>query len=236
MSAEPLSVIIFDCEIAHCLPPENPLDRQVGYLYAQGKRDFASMQISCVCCIELTLDRQTLEVITSFPLVYVGRSRVEFAEKVMKADLVCSFNGRRFDFLLLQDSWYIEIPQEKSFDLMLRVLNADGRNGYDWRAVKGFSLQNLSMANFNIGKSSTGSSAPIAWQNGEADRVISYCLRDVQLLTMLFLKILKGEPLKHPVYDGQVIKVKPPFRPLLAPAPSPESNGHVSTERSDFIN
>jgi hypothetical protein len=109
-----------------------------------------------------------------------------------QAQIIVGFNSSGFDDRLCQAHG---IKIKTDFDLLTQVRVASGqpREYVSGVTRKGYSLQNLAIANLKEKKTGTGKLAPVLWQKGRKKEVIDYCLNDVGLLKKLYFKFLRGQ-------------------------------------------
>lgn len=125
---------------------------------------------------------------------------LEGLNKLCKERLVIGYNIIGFDLKVLT-SYGFEPKKFDVFDIMLDIENTSG-----WRYVK---LDNIAKATLGIQKIAEGLQAVEWYKRGEMDKIIEYCLKDVEITRDVFthgmkngfIKIAKaeGEPAKIPV-------------------------------------
>lgn len=197
------NVLVYDIEIENAIP-----DRKGGLLidnirYCEGWGDYEGMGIAVVGVWSYRNDS---------PVVICRDNLDQFARAAEAADLLVGFNNLKFDTKVLAANG-VNIPPEKEYDICREMWIADGLDPdtFNPKTHGGYSLENAMYANLGIGKSGSGASAPIDWQQGRIGKVITYCLADVVGTKKLFdLICVKGGELIHPKYEGQIIKVRKP--------------------------
>lgn len=197
------NVLVYDIEIKRAIPDERdglPIDN---IEYCKDWNDYENMGIAIIGVWSYRNDA---------PVVVCEDNLWQFAKAVEAADLLVGFNNLKFDTNILAANG-INIPPEKEYDICREMWIADGLNPYEFnkKTHGGYSLEKAMYANLGIGKSGSGKTAPIDWQQGRIGKVITYCLADVMGTKKLFdLICVKGGELMHPKYDGQIIKVRKP--------------------------
>jgi hypothetical protein len=128
----------------------------------------------------------------NFPQRYQAFTNQEldkFQQLVNQAERIVGFNSLSFDDKLLLANG---IKITTNFDLLCQVRKASQQPPHYTKGVtrKGYSLENLAIANLGVGKTGTGELAPVLWQQGRYQEVISYCLNDVKLTKRLYYLFL----------------------------------------------
>lgn len=173
--------VLYDCEIATCVPPTDGSSRDPTLRYCAGWDDYPNMGISVVAAYDTRARRMRVFCFDNLP---------EF--RALIADrLVIGFNNRGFDDRLLMANG---IQVSRSWDLLCALRRAVGEPEEYMKGITqaGRSLEQLAQANLRRGKVGHGAVAPVWWQNGQVGAVIDYCLDDVMLLLELVRKAAKG--------------------------------------------
>lgn len=171
---QPLKWIFYDIEISTCIPePGKDLDPSI--TYCKGWDDHAAMQIACIATY------------SSWDRAYRIFEKVDlpqFQRLVNRSDRVIGFNSISFDDKVCTASG---LKIRTSYDLLSQVWVAAGLPPTYTKGVtkSGYSLEKLAQANLGMGKSGSGSLAPMLWQRGQKEEVKAYCLRDVFLSVAL---------------------------------------------------
>lgn len=104
------------------------------------------------------------------------------------ADMLITWNGDHFDIPLLNKYYPGDLSRIKSLDLMKEVQKSLGRR---------LKLDTVAEATLGANKSGHGSDAVTWWQNGELDKLVSYCIDDVRLTKELYEYALRTGTLKY---------------------------------------
>ncbi|MCC6475992.1 DUF1998 domain-containing protein, partial [bacterium] len=124
----------------------------------------------------------------------------ELIEHLKRADLVCGFNNRRFDYEVLRGYTFDNLQDLPTLDLLDIVTASRGGR---------LKLDSLARATLKSAKSADGLQS-IAWfKEGKIDLVRDYCIHDVEITRDLIVHALKfgyldyedktGAPLRLPV-------------------------------------
>jgi DEAD/DEAH box helicase domain-containing protein len=176
-------IIIYDCEIIHCIPPRN------GYLdprfsYCQGWHDFKNMGISVIAfqLIGWKSFSDGLYSITNLDNS-IPYSFDSLKEILSEAPLVIGFNSKKFDDALLKAN---NIVIQTHYDLLeeIRHVGYGSSRWQDQPKGRNYSLDAIARAN-GMKKAECGNLVPQLWQQGQYQKVIDYCLNDVRLTTSI---------------------------------------------------
>jgi DEAD/DEAH box helicase domain-containing protein len=96
-----------------------------------------------------------------------------------KERLLIGYNLIGFDLPILEKYGMPPVNELDVFDIMLDVHNISG-----WRFVK---LEKIAQATIGAGKSADGLMAVEWWKKGEVDKIIEYCIKDVEVTRDVFL-------------------------------------------------
>lgn len=191
-----IEAVVYDVEIVAAIPDFGKV-RDPNLFYCGGWEDYEGMGISVVTAYDF---------VDSSWNVYLQDNLHQFKTLVNSRRTLIGFNNERFDNNVLRANGFI-LPQEKSWD--------------NWRAIvdtqpqgqrKGFSLNDLLVANGLQSKTGLGSDAPMLAQTGRWGELINYCMSD----TAKQLKILRltcSNMLKNPK-NGEYMAVKPPWETI----------------------
>ncbi len=105
-----------------------------------------------------------------------------------QADMLITWNGDHFDIPLLNKYYPGDLANIKSLDLMKEVYKVLGRR---------LKLDTAAEATIGRNKSGAGADAMFMWQNGEIDKLISYCTEDVRLTKELYDYAVENGKLKY---------------------------------------
>ena|SRR3989344_5835294 len=107
--------------------------------------------------------------------------------------LIIGYNVLGFDLPVLE-KYGLDLNGLDVFDLMLDIHNVS-----QWKYVK---LEKIATATLGIGKSADGLQAVEWWKQGEVDKIIEYCKRDVEVTRDLFLYGMREGHVKIEKADG----------------------------------
>jgi hypothetical protein len=176
-----MNTLIYDCEIIRCIPSKVKFSE---FEYCKGWDDFPNMGIS-VIGIKINdkppfalINHESMETRNIFESGG-SKSISNFQEIIDNSDAIIGFNSRNFDDNLCRANG---INIRTSYDLLEKIRKvAYGSTKWE-NQPKGYSysLDAITAAN-GFKKSGSGSLAPQWWQLGEYQKVINYCLNDVQI-------------------------------------------------------
>lgn len=112
---------------------------------------------------------------------------------VEQADALVGFNSDHFDIPILNKYYPGDLSQIKSIDLLASIRESLGRR---------IGLDAIAEATLGIGKSGHGLQAIEWWNNGELDKLQSYCEQDVKVTKAVFDYALENKHLKYRAEDG----------------------------------
>lgn len=197
-------MIIYDIETIRPVRPRDPAELIDGIEYADNWQDYPAMGIACICAYDTEADR--FRVFGPQGIDYSPDESDRFAAFAANRTLV-GWNNRRFDDPLLAAHG---IDVVESWDLKAALIEA-GCGGQRGNSLEAFAAANLTGA----GKSMTGAMAPVWWQRGRRERVVDYCLQDVNMTRRLLDRLLQKGELVSPL-DGRPIRPAIPLTILHA--------------------
>ncbi len=108
---------------------------------------------------------------------FIEEQAAELVAELERADLIVGFNVRRFDYTVLQPYTEVQLQTLPTVDMLQDIYR-----------VLGFrvSLDALAVATLNSAKSADGIQAVQWYRQGEIDKVIAYCERDVDVTRDLY--------------------------------------------------
>ena len=109
---------------------------------------------------------------------YLEQDAVKLAEKLQSADLVVGFNVIGFDYAVLQPYSPCDLLEIPTFDMLVYVHKKLGHR---------LSLNNLAQATLNAEKSADGLISLQWYKEGKIDKIIEYCIQDVEITRDVFL-------------------------------------------------
>jgi len=151
-----------------------------------GSNDPTDLDISVVCIHDSLTDQYLSFLETDFNKLW---------PIIEQADMLITWNGDHFDIPLLNKYYPGDLTKIKSLDLMKEVQKVLGRR---------LKLDTVAEATVGMNKTGAGADAMILWQNGEIDKLISYCINDVKLTKELYDYAITNKCLKYK--DLAVIK------------------------------
>jgi hypothetical protein len=171
-----LDCVVYDIEIARCIPDRNSA-RSPDLEYCAGWEDHAHMGIAVLCAFDTRAQQ---------PRVFL-QDNLEAFGQLIEGRVVAGFNNEGFDNKLLTAN---AITVGRSFDLLCAAREAVGepRQYVYGKTLGGRKLEDFAQANLGIGKSMSGSLAPVDWQRDRRGGVIDYCMRDV-FITLQLLQL-----------------------------------------------
>jgi DEAD/DEAH box helicase domain-containing protein len=205
-----MKTLIYDCEIIQCIPNQYE-KRNPSLTYCDGWNDYRNMGISVIGTWRNYATFNPFGKYEAFVnetnLTEVGLTHLDPFNKLQKladqADLIVGFNSLSFDDRLCRANG---IDIQTDYDLLIEVRKAsgqgDGRYCYGL-TKKGYALKDLARANLPYNKSGSGELAPVLWQQGKHQEVISYCLRDIKITKELYFKFINNQ-LLDPL-DGSLL-------------------------------
>lgn len=201
------NVVVYDLEILRAIPDRSG-QRLPNIEYCAGWDDHANMGVSVLCAYDFA---------NELPLVYCADNLSDFQGLAGRADWLVGFNNRRFDNRVLAHNG-IEVPDDKTVDLLAEIWKAAGLDPdvFNPATHGGYGLDAVCAANFGSGKTGNGALAPVEWQRGQAGKVISYCLSDVQLTFRLWRKIINVGQIRNPKNGLELAISLPQFNRLRA--------------------
>lgn len=188
-----IEAVVYDVEIISAIPDVGKV-RDPDLFYCGGWEDYEGMGVSVVTAYDF---------VESSWNVYLQDNLHQFKTLVNSRRTLIGFNNERFDNNVLRANGFL-IPPEKSWDNWKAVVDTQPQG-----QRKGFSLNDLLVANGLQGKTGLGSEAPRLAQTGKWGELINYCLSD----TARQLKILRltcSNMLKNPK-NGEYMEIKPPW-------------------------
>jgi len=109
------------------------------------------------------------------------------------ADVIVGYNSDHFDIPILNKYYAGDLTKIKSVDLLKEIKNVLGRR---------LKLDNIAEATLGKKKSGSGLEAVDWWKQGLKDKVMLYCLDDVDITRQLYDYAKKKGHLKYKDYDG----------------------------------
>jgi DEAD/DEAH box helicase domain-containing protein len=122
---------------------------------------------------------------------YLENDAPKLVEKLKSADLVVGFNVIGFDYSVLQPYSSFDLHEINTFDMLVDVHKKLGFR---------LSLNHIAQHTLKAEKSADGLLALQWFKEGKMDKIIEYCIKDVEITRDLFLF---GEKNGHILYEGR---------------------------------
>lgn len=183
-----MKTLIYDCEIEKAILGKK--ESKIPEIeYCDGWHDHENMGISVIGALEYNTGRSR---------VFMEDNMEEFEQAINETDFIVGFNNYSFDDELVLATTGVEIPKQKTIDLLVAIWAAAGLGPkFQYPSHAGYSLDAICDVNFNIKKTGHGAFAPVDWQQGRIGKVVDYCLNDIYMTELLLTACLKG-PIKCP--------------------------------------
>ena len=147
------------------------------------------LKISVACAF----DSKTGEYLT------FRENEIDRLNDLCEERLVIGYNIRGFDLIILQ-AYGLNLEKLDVFDIMYDVQTLTRQ--------KYLKLETLAQGTLNVGKSADGLMAVEWWKSGEMDKIIQYCLQDVQVTKDIFEYGRKNGHIKLRRADGSNPEVR----------------------------
>lgn len=134
-----------------------------------GWKNFKQLEVSVACAY----DSKT-QTFSSYTEDQLGK-----LVELCKDRLLVGYNLVGFDLPILEKYGLPPVNELDVFDIMLDIHNVSG-----WKFVK---LEKIAQATLGTGKSADGLMAVEWWKQGLVDKIIEYCLKDVEVTRDVFL-------------------------------------------------
>jgi DEAD/DEAH box helicase domain-containing protein len=102
------------------------------------------------------------------------------------ADLLVTYNGDHFDLPILNKYYNGDLTKFRHVDLLKEIQKVIGRR---------VGLDSVAQATLNKGKSGNGLEAITWWKKGEIQKIIDYCMMDVEVTKDVYEFALKEQKL-----------------------------------------
>lgn len=153
-----------------------------------GWKNFKQLEVSIACAY----DSKTQKMY-SFTEDKLGE-----LVKMCQDRLLIGYNLVNFDLPILEKYGLQPASELDVFDIMLDVHNVSG-----WKFVK---LEKIAHATLGTGKSADGLMAVEWWKQGLVDKIIEYCMKDVEVTRDVFLHGLNKGFIEIDKADGSKAK------------------------------
>lgn len=196
------NIIVYDLEIIKAITSDN-ISKIDGIEYCNGWNDHNNMGVSVIGAYDLAEDRYR---------IFTKDNWYEFVKLAQnKKNIMVGFNSIPFDNKVLKASNIIDIPDNKSYDILREIWLSSGLSEvFQYPSHAGYGLNAVASINGISGKTGNGAKAPIDWQKGNIGAVIDYCIQDVNITTKLIKKIITKGGLYSPK-NNQWLDIKSPY-------------------------
>lgn len=150
-----------------------------------GKADPTLLDISVVCIYDSETDSYSS---------YLQEDFIKLWPILERADVLITFNGDHFDIPLLNKYYSGDLTKIKSLDILKEI-----RKSLGFRV----GLDNIASATLGKGKIGHGLEAIEWWKNGEIEKIIKYCIGDVEITKEVYEYAMKHGALKYK--EGEAI-------------------------------
>lgn len=153
-----------------------------------GWKNFKQLEVSVACAYDSKTDK------------FYSYTEDKMGELVglCKDRLLIGYNLVGFDLPIMEKYGLPPVKDLDVFDLMLDIHNVSG-----WKYVK---LDKIASATLGAGKSADGLMAVEWWKQGEVQKIIEYCLKDVEVTRDLFQFGMKNGFVEIEKADGSKAK------------------------------
>lgn len=151
-----------------------------------GKADPTLLDISVVCIY----DSETNEYTS-----YLQEDLMKLWPILERADILITFNGDHFDIPLLNKYYSGDLSKIKSLDILKEIKKSLGFR---------IGLDNIASATLGKGKIGHGLEAIDWWRNGEIEKIIKYCIGDVQITKEVYDYAIANKTLKYKEGDKAI--------------------------------
>lgn len=149
-----------------------------------GWKNFKQLEVSIACAYDSKTDK----------FLSYTEDKLGDLVALCKERLLIGYNLLGFDLPILEKYGLPPASDLDVFDIMVDIHNISG-----WKFVK---LEKIAQATLGSGKSADGLMAVEWWKQGEVQKIIEYCLKDVEVTRDLFLHGLNKGFVKIEKADG----------------------------------
>lgn len=149
-----------------------------GVEYANGWTDYARMGVSVMCAWDGNA--------AALPYIFLDDNLQTAAAIFDKYEIIGSYNGVNFDRNVLAAAG-VEYDSRKDYDLLRELWRADGLDPdtFERASHSGYGLDAVAVGNLGFGKLGDGANAPALYAAGRRGELITYCLNDARITSML---------------------------------------------------
>ncbi len=148
-----------------------------------GKNDPTALDLSIMCIYESATNKYSSYTIETLPTLW---------PILEAADVIITYNGDHFDLPILNKYYNGDLTKFKHIDLLKEIQKVIGRR---------VGLDSVAQATLNKGKSGNGLEAITWWKKGEIQKIIDYCMVDVEVTKNVYEFAMKEQKLFY--MDGK---------------------------------
>ncbi len=148
-----------------------------------GKNDPTALDLSIMCIYESDTKKYSSYTIETLPTLW---------PILEAADVLVTYNGEHFDLPILNKYYNGDLTKFKHIDLLKEIQKVIGRR---------VGLDSVAQATLNKGKSGNGLEAITWWKKGEIQKIIDYCMMDVEVTKDVYEYAMKEQKLFY--MDGK---------------------------------
>ncbi len=166
------------------------LDIETRNTFAEvGKNDPVALDLSVMCIYESDTKKYSSYTIETLPSLW---------PILEAADLIITYNGDHFDLPLLNKYYNGDLTKLRHVDLLKEIQKVIGRR---------VGLDSVAQATLDKGKSGNGLEAITWWKKGEIQKIIDYCMKDVEVTKDVYEYAMKEQKLFY--MDGKEKRTVP---------------------------
>lgn len=166
------------------------LDIETQNTFAEvGKNDPTALDLSIMCIYESDTGKYSSYTIETLPALW---------PILEAADLIITYNGDHFDLPVLNKYYNGDLTKLRHVDLLKEIQKVIGRR---------VGLDSVAQATLDKGKSGNGLEAITWWKKGEIQKIIDYCMKDVEVTKDVYEYALKEQKLFY--MDGKEKRMVP---------------------------
>ena len=148
-----------------------------------GKNDPTALDMSIMCIYESDTKKYSSYTIEQLPTLW---------PILEAADVIITYNGDHFDLPILNKYYNGDLTKFKHVDLLKEIQKVIGRR---------VGLDSVAQATLNKGKSGNGLEAITWWKKGEVQKIIDYCMIDVEVTKDVYEYAMREQKLFY--LDGK---------------------------------
>lgn len=166
------------------------LDIETQNTFAEvGKNDPTALDLSIMCIYESDTGKYSSYTIETLPALW---------PILEAADLIITYNGDHFDLPVLNKYYNGDLTKLRHIDLLKEIQKVIGRR---------VGLDSVAQATLDKGKSGNGLEAITWWKKGEIQKIIDYCMKDVEVTKDVYEYAFKEQKLFY--MDGKEKRMVP---------------------------